>query len=193
MKFYELVSAMMENGYSEQDIRDKLGFESVIQVRKLRALSKRKQHLSIYNRSEKLSARGYPDSLIAAKIGISETRLNNIRKIVRGSSAKKCARDCMIRLAKEHASGSDYKTRYAVDRSRSFLMGDYFRNNPIRNLASLFYAVIRGGSIEEIRRITEFVTVCAKTRDMKLDWFQCYIDNEIAELEKKYSIKIRRV
>lgn len=34
--------------------------------------------------------------------------------------------------------------------------------------------------------------VCAEARDMNLDWFRCYNDNRIEELEKKYLITIRR-
>lgn len=192
MKFYELVSTMRKDGYSERDIVDELGFESVSQFRKCRALSVKKHRLSIYNRLEKLSARNYPDSLIAEKIGISETQLNNIREVTRYSSAKKWAQDCAIRLARKFTSGSDYKARYANNGNSSSLMGKCFQNDLIQNSTSLFNAVIRGGSAEETHRIAEFIMVCVKARDMNLDWFRCYIDNRIEELEKKYSIKVRR-
>lgn len=192
MKFYELVSTMRKDGYSERDIVDELGFESVSQFRKCRALSVKKHRLSIYNRLEKLSARNYPDSLIAEKMGISETQLNNIREVTRYSSAKKWAQDCAIRLVKKFALESDYKARYANDENSSSLMSERFQNDLIRNSTSLFNAVMHGGSAEETRRIAEFIMVCIKARDMNLDWFRCYIDNGIEELEKKYSVKIRR-
>lgn len=192
MKFYELVSTMRKDGYSERDIVDELGFESVSQFRKCRALSVKKHRLSIYNRLEKLSARNYPDSLIAEKMGISETQLNNIREVTRYSSAKKWEQDCAIRLARKFASGSNYKARYTNNENSSSSMGKCFQNNLIQNSMSLFNAVMHGGSAEETRRIAEFIMVCVKARDMNLDWFRCYIDNGIEELEKKYSVKIRR-
>lgn len=192
MKLYELASAMRKDGYSERDIVDELGFESVSQFRKCRALNARKYRLSIFNRSEKLSARNYPDSLIAAKMGISETRLNDIRELIRNSSAKKWAQDCAIRLVKKFALESDYKARYANNENSSSSMSERFQNDLIQNSTSLFNAVMHGGSAEETRRIAEFIMVCVKARDMNLDWFRCYIDNGIEELEKKYSVKIRR-
>ena len=192
MKFYELVSTMRKDGYSERDIVDELGFESVSQFRKCRALNARKYRLSIFNRSEKLSARNYPDSLIAAKMGISETRLNGVRKFIKDSSANRCAQDCAIRLARKFASGSNYKARYTNNENSSSSMGKCFQNNLIQNSMSLFNVIMHGGSAEETRRIAEFIMVCVKARDMNLDWFRCYIDNGIEELEKKYSVKIRR-
>lgn len=193
MKFYELVSTMRKDGYSERDIADELGFESVSQFRKCRALSVKKHRLSIYNRLEKLSARNYPDSLIAEKMGISETQLNNIREVTRYSSAKKWSQDCSIYLARKFALGSNYKTRWAADQDSHFSMGDHFQNELIRKSIMLFDTVLYNGSIEEIRRIAEFVAVCAKARNMKLDWFRCYNDNRIVELENKYQIKVRSV
>lgn len=74
--FYNQVRELKKMGYSEQDLSSLMDMPSG-RIRYLSAISIQRNNFKTLIQREKLRAKGWPDSLIAAKLGISEDRLNS--------------------------------------------------------------------------------------------------------------------